>query len=90
MASANASDWIKAEHIKLRMVWNLGTFEIVDRPKYIAPIPSKFVYKNKLDRDCNICQRKVRVVALGDLQYEDEYNNTYLPTSKFTAIRTII
>eukprot|EP00961_Rhodomonas_salina_P049195 660326-Rhodomonas_salina.1 len=24
------------------------------------------------------------------MQYEDEYNNTYSPTSKFTAIRTII
>eukprot|EP00961_Rhodomonas_salina_P137676 1852042-Rhodomonas_salina.2 len=30
MASANASDWIKAEHLELRIVWNLGTFENVD------------------------------------------------------------
>eukprot|EP00961_Rhodomonas_salina_P104961 1413510-Rhodomonas_salina.1 len=90
MASANASNWIKAEHLELRTVWNLGTFEIVDRPKHVAPIPSKFVNKNKLDRDCNICQRKVRIVARGDLQYKDEYSNTYSQTSKFTAIHTII
>eukprot|EP00961_Rhodomonas_salina_P131571 1770859-Rhodomonas_salina.1 len=90
MASANASDWIKAEHLELRTVWNLGTFKILDLSKHVAPIPSKFVYKNKRDLDGNICQRKVRIVARGDMQYEDEYNNTYLPTSKFTAIRTII
>eukprot|EP00961_Rhodomonas_salina_P183112 2471946-Rhodomonas_salina.1 len=77
MASANTSDWIKAKHLKLRTVWNLGTFEIVDRLKHVAPIPSKFVYKNKRDQDWNICQRKVRIVARGDMQYEDEYNNTY-------------
>eukprot|EP00961_Rhodomonas_salina_P152843 2056989-Rhodomonas_salina.2 len=80
-ASANSLDWIKAKHLELRTVWNLGTFEIVDQPKHVAPIPSKFVYKNKCDQDRNICQRKVRIVGQGNMQYEDEYNNTYLPTS---------
>eukprot|EP00961_Rhodomonas_salina_P172870 2330981-Rhodomonas_salina.1 len=90
MASANTSDWIKAEHIELQTVGKLGTFKIVDRPIHVAPIPSKFVYKNKRDREGNICQRKARVVARGDLQNECEYNNTDSPTSKFTTIRTII
>eukprot|EP00961_Rhodomonas_salina_P026950 364486-Rhodomonas_salina.2 len=63
MASANANDWIKAEHLELRTVWNLGTFEIVDRLKHVAPIPSKLVYKNKLDRGGNISQRKQHLFA---------------------------
>eukprot|EP00961_Rhodomonas_salina_P091163 1227246-Rhodomonas_salina.2 len=73
MASTNASNWIKAEHLELRTVWNLGTFKIVDRPKHVAPIPSKFVYKNKLDRDGNICQRKQHLFT--DIEIHGDTHN---------------
>ncbi len=69
---------------------DVGTFNIVDCPQHCIPLPSKFAYQLKSDREGNVSRFRARICARGDLQCEWEYNTTYSPTSKFTAIRTII
>ena len=86
--------WKEAEHIELRTVWDMDTFEIVDLPEGVTPLPSMFTYRLKV-KPCTsthkeIIKRKARIVLRGDLQTEDEFSSTFAPTSKFTAVRTLI
>mmetsp|Transcript_30285 Transcript_30285/g.62397 ORF Transcript_30285/g.62397 Transcript_30285/m.62397 type:complete len:629 (+) Transcript_30285:1137-3023(+) len=88
--SPQADKWKQAEHIELKTIWDMGTFKVVDRPPHVIPLPSRFTYRLKRDRNGNISKFKARLVARGDLQTPDEYTTTYAPTSRFTAIHTII
>eukprot|EP00961_Rhodomonas_salina_P075319 1010787-Rhodomonas_salina.1 len=88
--SSQAKEWLIAEEIELKTIYRMGTFEIVDLPPGVIPLPSRFTFKIK--RDCNgaIAKLKARLVARWDMQTEDEYSTTFAPTSRFTAIRTLI
>eukprot|EP00961_Rhodomonas_salina_P034262 461177-Rhodomonas_salina.1 len=68
----------------------MGTFEIVNLPPGVIPLPSRFTYKIKRDRNGAMARLKELLVARGDMQTEDEYSATFAPTSHFTAIRTLI
>eukprot|EP00286_Rhodomonas_abbreviata_P014033 CAMPEP_0181339602 /NCGR_PEP_ID=MMETSP1101-20121128/29358_1 /TAXON_ID=46948 /ORGANISM="Rhodomonas abbreviata, Strain Caron Lab Isolate" /LENGTH=1796 /DNA_ID=CAMNT_0023450611 /DNA_START=148 /DNA_END=5539 /DNA_ORIENTATION=+ len=85
-----AQDWLTAEEIEIKTIWKMDTFEITDLPPGIIPLPSRFTYKIKRDKLGAIAKLKARLVARGDMQTEDEYSTTFAPTSRFTAIRTII
>eukprot|EP00286_Rhodomonas_abbreviata_P028108 CAMPEP_0181313458 /NCGR_PEP_ID=MMETSP1101-20121128/14257_1 /TAXON_ID=46948 /ORGANISM="Rhodomonas abbreviata, Strain Caron Lab Isolate" /LENGTH=1511 /DNA_ID=CAMNT_0023420409 /DNA_START=376 /DNA_END=4908 /DNA_ORIENTATION=+ len=89
-ACAHAEQWLTSEEIELKTIWKMGTFEIVDLPPGVIPLPSRFTYSIKRDQYGRIVKFKSRLVARGDMQYDDEYSTTYAPTSRFTAIRTII
>mmetsp|Transcript_57331 Transcript_57331/g.117328 ORF Transcript_57331/g.117328 Transcript_57331/m.117328 type:complete len:1978 (-) Transcript_57331:6636-12569(-) len=89
-AGPHCEEWLTAEEIELKTVWKMGTFEIVDAPPDVIPLPSRFTYKIKRDKLGAIAKLKARLVARGDMQHESEYSTTFAPTSKFTAIRTII
>lgn len=53
-------------------------------------LPLQFVYKLKVqDGDCDKCAYKARLVMRGNLQYEHEYGDTYAPTARMWAIRTL-
>mmetsp|Transcript_68603 Transcript_68603/g.143115 ORF Transcript_68603/g.143115 Transcript_68603/m.143115 type:complete len:1720 (-) Transcript_68603:7252-12411(-) len=88
--SDQCNEWITAEEIELKTVWKMGTFEIVDIPPGVVPLPSRFTYRIKRCRDGKIAKYKARLVARGDMQYECDFSETYAPTSRFAAIRTII
>ena len=90
MNSPQSDEWKQAEEIELKTIWDMGTFEVVDRPLDIPLLPSIFAYCVKCNKDGSISKFKARLVARGDLQTEDEYSTTFAPTSRFTAIRTII
>jgi hypothetical protein len=68
----------------------MGTFKIVNRPNYVYPLQPKFVSHVKHNSNGNVSRFKATVFAQVALQLESqaEYNNAYLPTSKFTAIYT--
>ena len=50
----------------------MGTFKIVDTPARVTPLPSRFTYQLKRNRDGTVSKFKARVVARGDMQTEDE------------------
>mmetsp|Transcript_61234 Transcript_61234/g.126496 ORF Transcript_61234/g.126496 Transcript_61234/m.126496 type:complete len:83 (-) Transcript_61234:2997-3245(-) len=43
-----------------------------------------------MNPNCTIAKFKALLVARGDMQTEDKYSTTFAPTSRFTAIRSII
>eukprot|EP00961_Rhodomonas_salina_P201945 2724027-Rhodomonas_salina.1 len=89
-ASSHAKEWLIAEEIELKTIYKMGTFEIVDLPPGVIPLQSRFTYKIKCYSNGAIAKLKARLVARGDMQTEDEYSTTFAPTSRFTAIRTLI
>ncbi len=71
-ASAQKGKWLLADEIKLKTVWKMGTFEIVDLQLGIIPLQRRFTYKIQQEQDCQIGKFKAREVVKGDMQTEDE------------------
>ena len=68
----------------------MGTFLIVNRPANYDPLPLHFVYKLKVkDGDFDNVTYKARLVMRGNLQYEDEYGETYAPTARLWSLRAM-
>jgi len=84
--------WAKAEQVEYDTLVKHGTWELVDEPsdRVISLLPSKWVYKLKLDQHGNISRYKSRLVLLGNLQNEDQYSDTFSPTARLSSIRTLI
>jgi hypothetical protein len=69
---------------------NAGTWELVDPPKGVNIIGSKVVMLYKHGPDGKIIAHKSRFVAQGFSQEAGiDYNETFSPTAKLTAIRII-
>jgi hypothetical protein len=83
--------WKKAENKEVSTLWDMQTFQVVDKPKAgYDPLPLRFVYKLKIeDGDFDKAIYKARLVMRGNLQYESEYGDTYAPTAKLWTIRTL-
>lgn len=82
--------WTQAEITEQDKLWNMGTFELVQRPADYDPIPMQFVYKLKVkDGDYEQGVPKARLVMLGNLQYEYEYGETYAPTARLWVVRSL-
>ena len=62
-ASPQAAKWRQSEHFKLKTIRSMETFLIVYGPKYVIPLPSRFTYSLKLNKDGNITRFKSRLVC---------------------------
>jgi len=85
--------WEAAEHREWQTLLKLGCFEIVDKPKHwtdSTPLPLKYVYKLKIkDGDFAHPTYKARLVALGNLQLDEEFTCSYAPTARMFSLRTL-
>jgi hypothetical protein len=55
---------------------------MTDRPEDYDQLQLQFVYKVKVTNgDYENSVAKARLVAMGNLQYNDEYGDTYAPTA---------
>ena len=86
----DADMWRAAEMRELETLWGMKTFEHVSRPSNYDPLPLQFVYKLKIkDGDFLNPTYKARLVMMGNLQYPEEYGETYAPTARLYVIRTL-
>ena len=86
----DSAQWRTAELTEMETLVKMGTFEVVDRPEKYDPLPLKYVYTLKVqDGDFDNAKRKARLVLQGNLQYEDEYNETYTPTARLSNVRMV-
>ncbi|CAG8689828.1 17371_t:CDS:2, partial [Acaulospora colombiana] len=68
-----------------------GTWEVVPLPPNKKPIGCRWVFKIKRNPDGSIDRYKGRIVAKGYAQrFGEDYTETFAPTARFSALRTVI
>nr|GFA82965.1 hypothetical protein [Tanacetum cinerariifolium] len=83
--------WVEAMQedliqFKIQNVWTL-----VDCPKGVRPIRTKWVLKNKKDKRGIVVRNKARLVAQGHTQEEGiDYDNVFAPVTRIEAIRLFL
>jgi hypothetical protein len=76
---------------KMRSLLENGTWELVERPEGVKPIPMKWVYKVKWDAQRNVERYKSHLVAKGFLQKQGvDFEEVYAPMSKHTTLRVLL
>eukprot|EP00961_Rhodomonas_salina_P024877 335118-Rhodomonas_salina.1 len=88
----DADDWIQSELKENKKVLGMGTFIFVPNhkiPEGTTLIPTKYSYKCKYDKWGNVIKKNARLCVRGDMQGEDEYTETFAPTSRFNALRCV-
>nr|GFC15955.1 copia protein [Tanacetum cinerariifolium] len=84
-------NWVEAMQeellqFKIQKVWTL-----VDCPKGVRPIRTKWVLKNKKDERGIVVRNKARLVAQGHTQEEGiDYDEVFAPVAKIEAIRLFL
>jgi hypothetical protein len=76
---------------EMRSLLENGTWELVERPEGVKPIPMKWVYKVKQDAQRNVERYKSRLVAKGFLHKQGvDFEEVYAPVSKHTTLRALL
>jgi hypothetical protein len=76
---------------EMRSLLENGTWELVEKPDGVKPVPMKWVYKIKRDALGNVERYKSRLVAKGYLQRQGiDFEEVYAPVSKHTTLRALL
>jgi hypothetical protein len=83
--------WEKAIEEELATLRAAGTWEVVDEPKGVNVVGSKWVFKAKKDASGNVVRYKARLVAQGFSQVPGvDYFDTFAPVARLASIRTVL
>ncbi|WVZ54057.1 LOW QUALITY PROTEIN: hypothetical protein U9M48_004922 [Paspalum notatum var. saurae] len=82
-------NWVNAMHEELENFERNHVWDLVEPPPNCRPIGTKWVFKNKHERDG--CEDKARLVAQGFYQNEGiDYEETFAPVARLEAIRILL
>jgi hypothetical protein len=74
------------ENFERNQVWSL-----VDPPRDVNVIGTKWVFKNKQGKDCEVVRKKAHLVAQGYSQVEGlDFGETVAPVARLEAIRILL
>ena len=91
MSCPQAERWREALDSEFNSLLENNTWDLVDREPGMKVIPSKWVFKIKLNAENNPVRYKCRLVAGGHRQkYGIDYEETFAPVSKHTSIRALL
>ncbi|GJU84430.1 retrovirus-related pol polyprotein from transposon TNT 1-94 [Tanacetum coccineum] len=83
--------WIVAMQEELNQFIANEVWELVPQPRNMTIIGTKWVFRNKLDKNGIVSQNKVRLVAQGYNQQEGiDYDETYAPVARLELIRILL
>nr|GEX35002.1 hypothetical protein [Tanacetum cinerariifolium] len=82
---------IHKDHPKSQIIGPVDTPSLVDCPKGVRPIGTKWVLKNKKDKRGIVIRNKSRLVAQGYTQEEGiDYEEVFAPIARIEAIRLFL
>nr|KAJ0209273.1 hypothetical protein LSAT_V11C400206350 [Lactuca sativa] len=85
------ADWIKAMQEELNEFERHKVWTLVPRPSGKTFTGTRWVYRNKVDKDGIITRNKARLVAQGFTQIESiDYRETFAPVARIEAIRLFL
>nr|KAJ0186845.1 hypothetical protein LSAT_V11C900480300 [Lactuca sativa] len=85
------ADWIKAMQEELNEFERHKVWTLVPRPSGKTITGTRWVYRNKVDKDRIITRNKARLVAQGFTQIESiDYGETFAPVARIEAIRLFL
>nr|KAJ0209461.1 hypothetical protein LSAT_V11C400222940 [Lactuca sativa] len=85
------ADWIKAMQEELNEFKRHNVWTLVPRPSGKSITGTRWVYRNKVDKDGIITRNKARLVAQGFTQIESiDYGETFAPVARIEAIRMFL
>nr|GEU95025.1 putative ribonuclease H-like domain-containing protein [Tanacetum cinerariifolium] len=83
--------WVEAMQEKLLQFKIQNVWTLVDCPKRVRPIGTKWVLKNKKDERGIVVRNKARLVAQGHTQEEGiDYDELFAPVARIKAIRLFL
>lgn len=82
-----AVEWMQAILRELFQLQQHGTWVVGPIPPGVRPTPCMWVLVRKRDADGRIEKYKARLVFRGDLQDEQEFDDTFAPTGRMDAVR---
>ncbi|GJR43002.1 retrovirus-related pol polyprotein from transposon TNT 1-94 [Tanacetum coccineum] len=83
--------WVIAMQEELNQFISNDVWELVPNPKNMTIIGTKWVYRNKLDKNGVVSRNKARLVAQGYNQQEGiDYDETYAPVARLESIRILL
>ena len=93
-ARPDAQSYVQASVQEVKQLIKYKSFKRLkrtDMPKDAKPLPTRFVFTDKVDDKGMLLRKKGRLVARGDLQGKfGEEIDTYSPTASNTAIRSMV
>ena len=88
LSQNDAADWHAAIESELDALRKHETWEIVDRPKGIAPLSTRFVFLRKRNEQGTVIRHKARLVVRGFLR--GDVNQTFASVLDYTTVRACI
>nr|GFB95254.1 copia protein [Tanacetum cinerariifolium]GFB95316.1 copia protein [Tanacetum cinerariifolium] len=83
--------WVEAIQEELLQFKIQNVWTVVDYPKRVRPIGTKWVLKNKKDERGIVVRNKARLVAQGHTQEEGiDYDEVFSPVIRIEAIRLFL
>lgn len=87
LKNQDAEKWKEAIDKEIKMLEGRQIWKVVPRPVSKMILPSKIVLKIKRNADISVVRFKKHLVALGNLQREDEYDQMVSHFVTFTTFR---
>ena len=83
--------WILAMQEELNQFQRNDVWDLVPKPQQKNIIVTKWVFKNKLNKQGEVIRNKVRLVAQGYSQQEGiDYTETFAPIARLETIRLLL
>ena len=87
----NWPEWKKAIQAELEQLTEFGTWILVECPKDAIPIPNKWVFRKKYNKEGELTKYKARLVVKGFAQRPGfDYTDTFAPVVHLETIRAIL
>jgi hypothetical protein len=85
------SRWVNAMHVELENFERNKVWTLVDPPRDVNVIGTKWVFKNKQGEDGKVVRNKAHLVAQGYSQLEGlDFGETFAPVARLEAVRILL